>query len=145
MTKPLPKEFKNKRAKLPKTGDIIGWKKAEDMYGDRSRLIKLLIPAKAARVMGIASHSQYLPANIAPNGERKCRAEFAKVLSIEGIFSGKHDKAYSIHVSHRKGKEVRTLYKVRQVMYPDKYDPDPKIACAPGIHFFLTKAQAEAY
>ncbi len=64
-------------------------------------------------------------------GSRKCRAEFAVVLEApEGAVS-QHDRV--------------TKYVVGETVRPDSYDPDPRVECSHGIHFFLTRAEAEAY
>jgi hypothetical protein len=64
---------------------------------------------------------------------RKCRAEFAVVLEIIGAEFG---------VSQHDGK---TMYKVGEVVYPDSFCEDRFNECAPGIHFFLTRIEAEEY
>ena len=64
---------------------------------------------------------------------RKCRAEFADVLEIIGA-----DVATSSH-------DGETKYAVGQRVTPDRFEDDWQQECAPGIHFFITKAEAEAY
>jgi len=59
---------------------------------------------------------------------RKCRAEFVTVLEGEGL-SGRGG------VRYEPGKTV----------YPDKYDPDIRVECTHGIHFFITRKEAEEY
>ena len=59
---------------------------------------------------------------------RKCRAEFAYVT--EGNGSAKHDG---------------TPYVKGYPIVPDEYDPDPRVECSHGIHFFITREEAEAY
>jgi hypothetical protein len=39
----------------------------------------------------------------------------------------------------------RTLYTQGAMVYPDKYDDDIRIECTHGIHFFITKREAEEY
>jgi len=61
---------------------------------------------------------------------RKCRAEYADVISIEG------------------GRPVTTRgleYVVGQRVTPDKYDPDIRVECTNGIHFFTTRGEAEVW
>ena len=58
---------------------------------------------------------------------RKCRAEFVKVLSGSGM-------------SSRLGE-----YKEGTMYYPDKYNSDIRVECTNGVHFFLTKEEAEEY
>jgi len=57
----------------------------------------------------------------------KLRAEYAVVL--EG--SGKSFYGLS--------------YVVGETVHPDKYDDDPRLECSHGIHFFLTRQEAEDY
>ena len=78
---------------------------------------KLLIPADAKRTA-------------TPIG-RKCRAEFVKVLEAPQDGCGIHDP--------------RLVYRAGEIIRPDKYDPDPRVECTHGIHFFLTREEAEAY
>ena len=97
-------------------GQIIGYKK-----GSKGEIIKLSIPADARR-----SHAF----------GRKCRAEFADVLAIEldgkpceAAFNGTHN----VKVEYRVGKRVTA----------DKWDEDFNAECSHGIHFFITKIEAE--
>jgi hypothetical protein len=79
-------------------------------------IAKLLIPADAKRVGGMTG--------------RKCRAEFAKVL--EGHGASSHDAAF--------------LYKAGETVKPTSdFDPDVTDECRSGIHFFITRAEAEEY
>ena len=61
---------------------------------------------------------------------RKCRAEYADVISIEG------------------GRPATTRgleYVVGQRVTPDNYDPDIRLECTNGIHFFTTREEAEEF
>jgi Family of unknown function (DUF5758)/Pentapeptide repeats (8 copies) len=78
-------------------------------------VLKLLIPASAKRTSSLVG--------------RKCRAEFVQVLEGEGV-------------SNHDGK---TVYKPGSVVYPDKYDDDIRVECTSGIHFFMTRKEAEEY
>ena len=82
-------------------------------------IVKLKIPAAAKR-----SHAF----------GRKCRAEYAEVLEI---FGG--DRA--ITSAHG----PLTEYIVGKTVYPDSFDDDWTKECAPGIHFFITRTEAENY
>jgi uncharacterized protein YjbI with pentapeptide repeats len=62
---------------------------------------------------------------------RKCRAEWVEVLEAPTNGAGLHDST--------------VIYRAGEVVRPDKYDPDPRVECTHGIHFFLTKDEAEAY
>ena len=64
---------------------------------------------------------------------RACRAEWVTVVELVGGVEGRsrHDDT----VVYRVGQEVR----------PDKWDPDFRVECSHGIHFFLTRKEAEGY
>jgi len=78
-------------------------------------IVHLRIPAEAKRLGGAVG--------------RKCRAEFVEVISGSGV---------SIHDSE-------TKYGPGAVVRCHKWNPDPTIECGGGIHFFLTKLEAEEY
>jgi hypothetical protein len=91
-------------------GQLIGYKKLAD-----DSIAILRIPAAAKRVNAY--------------GSRKCRAEYAFVLSSTGA-AAKYDG---------------TKYPKRCKIVPDKYDPDPRVECSNGIHFFITEQEAKDY
>jgi len=64
---------------------------------------------------------------------RKCRAEYADVIDIIGA-----DVAISSH-------DMKTEYRVGQRVMPDRFDENWMEECAPGIHFFISKIEAENY
>ena len=76
--------------------------------------VKLRIPPEARRTASIVG--------------RKCRAEFATVLEGEGD-STLDAAGPTIH--YAQGLTVR----------PDSYDPDPRVECSHGIHFYLTREE----
>ncbi|WP_202844746.1 pentapeptide repeat-containing protein [Luteimonas saliphila] len=83
-----------------------------------SVIVKLRIPADANR-----SHAF----------GRKCRAEFADVLEVFGAEVG---------ISRHDGK---TEYRVGQRVTPDSFDDNWQDECSNGVHFFITRLEAEAY
>ena len=97
-------------------GDLIGWKKAT---GDE--IIKLRIPAAARR-----SHAF----------GRKCRAEFAEVMEIIGG-DGKTARTTAYGCS--------AIYRIGERVVADSWDDDFTQECSHGIHFFITRAEAEAW
>ncbi|MBU9446900.1 pentapeptide repeat-containing protein [Burkholderia multivorans] len=82
-------------------------------------IAKLEIPADAKRTS-------------TPIG-RKNRAEFVRVLELFGAEEGlsQHDS--------------KTVYRVGEIVRPDSYNDDIRLECTNGIHFFVTRAEAEAY
>ena len=85
----------------------------------REGLCKLKIPAAAKRVNSTG---------------RKCRAEYARVLELfpKGTKTG-----YAVYDN--------TEYHLGKIVRPDKYDPDFRVECSHGIHFFITREEAQAY
>jgi hypothetical protein len=66
-------------------------------------------------------------------GSRKCRASKVFVHAIFGAESG-----YDKHTG-------KVLYKVGNEVVPDSFDDNKFIECSHGIHFFMRRAEAEAY
>src|SRR5690606_23369058 len=64
-------------------------------------------------------------------GSRKCRAEYAIVIDAP-------DNAVSL-------RDSKFAYRTGETVKPDSYDPDVRIECSHGIHFFLTREEAEEY
>ncbi len=64
---------------------------------------------------------------------RKCRCDKAIVLDVLGADVGisNHDNSFL----YKKGETIEVL----------DFEPDRWRECAPGIHFFITRAEAEAY
>jgi len=96
-------------------GTIIGWKKLQNGV-----IAKLSIPAKAKRVNSTG---------------RKCRCEFAKVLALYGTDAKVGIGSY----------DNQTEYHIGKTVTPDSYDPDFRVECSNGIHFFITREEAEVY
>ena len=81
-------------------------------------IVELLIPAEARRSSATG---------------RKCRAERAQVVNVFGAGVG-----YSMHangVAYRKGETVEC----------DQWDDNRWQECSGGIHFFITREEAEAF
>ncbi len=81
-------------------------------------LIKLRIPAEAKR-----SHAF----------GRKCRAEYADVIEVIGA-----EKGISLH-------DGRTEYIAGQRVTPDRFDEAWQDECSSGIHFYISRIEAEAH
>ena len=64
---------------------------------------------------------------------RKCRAEYVKVLEVIGAEVG---------IAQLDGK---TEYRKGEIVKPDSFDENWQDECAPGIHFFITRIEAENY
>ena len=108
---------------LPEVGSFVAYKKVYCLGAARPVILQLLIPSKAQRVSTPVS--------------RKCRASAAKVLKAFGgkrgeIFYSRYDNTFT----YRVGKTVRSAHKFNPTFLND---------CESGIHFFLTREEAEAY
>ena len=81
-------------------------------------IVKLGIPESAKRSHGAS---------------RKCRAEFADVLEVFGAEAG-----ISLH-------DDKTEYRAGQRVKCHRWDEDRWNECSGGIHFFITRIEAENY
>jgi len=103
-------------------GEIVGWKKALSPSLETPVIVKLSIPADAARVDWF---------------ERKFRAERAVVLDLEDLDGGPGPEeargTYDTDFVYRRGQTVRP---------EEPFDPDPTKVCGSGIHFYLTRQEA---
>ena len=97
---------------VPESGSFYAYKKTN------LGVIKIQIPARAKRTSSLVG--------------RKCRAEFVKVISGDGVGG--------ISTYDRK-----TKYNKGELVYADNYNDDIRIECTGGIHFFMTKAEAEEW
>jgi hypothetical protein len=100
---------------IPQEGELIVWKRVVDVNLDNT-LVKLRIPPSAKRTASLVG--------------RKCRAEFAEVLEGEGT-------------STCDALGPRIHYSPGITVHPDSYDHDPRVECSHGIHFYLTREEAE--
>ena len=109
----------------PETGSFIGWKKVFDVIKTgKTYLVKLEIPENAKRSSATTD---------------KCRCEFAKVLEIWDL----QDNVNVPEVTNYNIKE--TVYKVGEMVYPDKWDDNRWNECSNGIHFFMDQQRAINY
>ena len=106
------------RQKIVPDGTLVVWKKLSE------GVVALLeIPNDAQRTNAI--------------GSRKCRSSAAVVVALfkDGVlFEG---EAFDAHAG-------KTRYKAGEVVLPDSYDDSALIECSNGIHWFLTREEAEA-
>jgi hypothetical protein len=112
-------DFAIAQTRIIPEGDLIVYKKVYDKNGNPI-IAKLLIPKEAKRSSAFG---------------RKCRAEYADVLELpEGII-----KAFSHH-------DPNFVYKVGSRICPTTpFSDDWQEECAAGIHFFITRLEAEKY
>ncbi len=103
----------------PEEGAFVAWKKLKD-----GAIAKLEIPAKAKRASSLVG--------------RKMRAEFVKTLAIWASDGTKIKSGLGQH-------DGKTKYVVGKITKPDSFDLDPRVECTHGIHFFITRKEAEQY
>jgi len=81
-------------------------------------IVKLAIPSKARR------------SNAAG---RKCRAEYVKVLEVFGA-----EKGVSLYTD-------AVVYEANKIVRCDKWEENRWVECGGGIHFYITRLEAEAH
>ena len=103
----------------PSDGEFTAWKKCHDGV-----IAKLLIPADAKRTSATG---------------RKCRASEATVLALYDRDGNKITKARSDY-------DNDFVYRVGKTVKPkEPFDENRWNECASGIHFFVTREEAERY
>ena len=104
----------------PEKGEFIAFKKCSGY------IVELLIPADAKRCSATT---------------RKCRASYAKVLSITTL-AGEPVNTDSVTNSEY---SPNIVYKVGKFVYPDEFDDNRWNECSHGIHFFISRQEAVEY
>ena len=103
----------------PEEGEFIGFKKASGY------IVKLKITEDAKRCSATS---------------RKCRCSKAIVLSITTI-DGKDDGTTEV----KSGYDSKFIYKVGETVEVNNFCDDRWKECSAGIHFFITRREAEEY
>ena len=104
----------------PEKGSFIGYKKCRN-----NLIVKLEIPADALRSSATT---------------RKCRCSKAKAVSITNLNGSKSELTEATSK-----KDSSFVYKVGETVEVPDFDPNRFNECAPGIHFFVTRQEAESY
>lgn len=102
----------------PEDGSFIGYKKAH------GHIVKLEILADAKRSSATS---------------RKCRCSAAKVLSITTVDGSEEVKEIA------SDRDSNFIYRVGEIVRVDNFDEDRWNECSTGIHFFITRREAEQY
>lgn len=102
----------------PEFGAFWGVKKLDD-----NRIAIIEIPADSPRVGGWTG--------------RKCRCLYAWVREILDAHGNAVTVGYSLYDAME--------YRVGAMVIAEGFDPDPRVECAGGIHFFLSRREAEEY
>lgn len=103
----------------PDFGMFIGWKKAGEY------IIQLEVPEDAKRLSATG---------------RKCRCNRAKVLAIQNI-----DGTPAGVTEVPSGYDRKFIYKVGEVVEVKDFNENRWDECSEGIHFFITRQEAEEY
>lgn len=103
----------------PEEGEFIGYKQA------CGKIVVLSIPATAKRSSATG---------------RKCRCDMAEVLEIDEI-GGTLSDVMEVRSDH----DRNFIYRVGEIVSVDYFDEDRFKECAPGIHFFINRKEAENY
>ena len=101
----------------PERGSFTAFKRCGEY------IVELLIPADAKRSSATT---------------RKCRASYAKVLSITTL-DGEPAKITSVINTNY---SPSVVYKVGEFVYPDSFDDNRWDECSHGIHFFVNRQEA---
>ena len=104
----------------PEKGSFIGYKKCRD-----GLIVELEIPEDALRSSATT---------------RKCRCSKAKVLSITNL-----DGSKSKCTEATSKRDSSFVYKVGETVEVTNFDPNRWNECSTGIHFFVTREEAEKY
>ena len=102
----------------PSDGAFTAWKKLHN-----GAIAKLLIPENAKRCSATG---------------RKCRADRAFVLAI-------YNREGNAIESESSARTPGFIYKVGEHIVSDSFDDDRWVECSHGIHFFITRTEAEEY
>ena len=102
---------------IPQDGALIAWKAVE------GGIARIEVPAEAKRTACLTN--------------RKCRSEFVRTLEI--IIDGATAKSAPGRC------DSSIFYIVGEITRPDSYDDNPAVDCTHGIHFFLTRREAEKW
>jgi len=105
---------------VPDAGAFVGWKKCRD-----GLIVKLLIPADAKRSNATG---------------RKCRASKAEVLEIIDINDDENKPGEAVSQW-----DIGFVYRLGETIEPSGFNEDRWNECSEGIHFFITRTEAEEY
>jgi hypothetical protein len=113
---------------VPEEGTFVAWKKVLSDDDDNDFVVlRLQIPEDAKRV--------------STPTERKCRADKVLVLAAYGQ-NGAEITNEAVFYSN---KDSNFTYRVGEIAEADQFNDDIREVCTYGLHFFLTRKEAEEY
>jgi len=107
----------------PETGGFFAWKKLSGKI-----VAKLWIPAEARRINSWKS--------------RKCRAEYVEVVGLYKCGAVLPQEAVGVSMTNLYPKKV---FQAGLAVAADAYSDDCREDCAGGIHYFMTRREAEEF
>jgi hypothetical protein len=110
---------------VPEEGTFIGWKKVK--YKGLYFILKLEIQNDASRTSTLIG--------------RKCRASKVKVIQATEICLSGLELCTSVTEFTCLNDNYAFTYKLNEI-HETEFDPDIRIECTKGIHFFITKKEA---
>ena len=114
---------------VPSAGQFTAWKTVCRTNGDRA-IFMVRVPPRARRISSIVG--------------RKCRVEYARVLSAETL-DGTPLEGETFYSYRGPTESEHIEYHVGDVIRCHEWNDDIRIECAPGIHCFITRDEAAEY
>jgi uncharacterized protein YjbI with pentapeptide repeats len=117
-------------AVCPSDGSFTAFKKVWMNYNacnPSAVVLRLEIPADAARTSNLKN--------------RKCRSAAALVVAVEDLEGNPIAEPGPLVGYHQK----QFTYTVGALAQVDDFDPDPREDCTKGIHWFITRREAQVY
>ena len=111
---------------VPEQGSFVAWKKVTRDGTAERIILKLRIPAKEKRASSLVG--------------RKCRASAVKVLAAYEMNGKPVAKRTEVF---RSAYSYMCNYSVGHITSADSFDDDIRVECTSGIHFFITRKEAE--
>lgn len=115
--------------RLPSSGQFRAFKKVLDPITRGQMVLELVVSGKKPRTASYVGN--------------KCRCQKAKVVAAYSLDGAKADHPNGRRYSSLN--DSRFIYTLGAWIEEPNYDGDPRVECAPGIHFFMTKEEALAY
>jgi hypothetical protein len=112
---------------VPEKGAFIGWKKVN------------LLNASGEFICGATLELKILGKRTSTLGGRKCRTNKVRVMTVYTPSEAATQHAYKIVSWH----EATFEYKLGEIVTEPEYNDDIRVECTTGIHFFMTRAEAE--
>jgi hypothetical protein len=114
---------------VPEKGAFIGWKKVRILDASSESICNAVLELK---ILGKRNSTLV---------GRKCRTSKVRVMSVHTTSEAYKKHAHKIVSWH----DTKFEYKLGEIVTEPKYNDDIRVECTTGIHFFMTRAEAEAW